>query len=206
MNLLKKIDKEFAEDLSQHLFVPETDHSGFKNLAALNIQRGRDHGLPSYAKYWYNAAGSKMKMSRITNVMMRNRFDEETYTKLDCMYKLPDVDLFVGGILEKKTGKGVLGKTFQKIIKDQFERLRVGDRFYYENVFKNKKDKKKLASIKRVTLARIICNNLEDENNILIPKRVLERWTSTNNEKIPCQDLKKLKLELWKEPTPPPPS
>lgn len=195
----EKIDDEFAEDIAQHLFVPETDHTGFKNLAALNIQRGRDHGLPSYAKYWSHVTNTSM--NRITNRMMRSStFDEGVCDKLDTMYKLSEVDLFVGGILEKKTGKGVLGKTFRKIIKDQFVKLRDGDRFYYENVLKHEQEK--LDSIKNVKLARIICNNLEDEN-ILIPKYVLKR---SNNQKKKCERLPKLDLDLWDEPPPPPPS
>jgi len=78
--------------------------------------------------------------------------------------------------------------------------LRDGDRFYYENVLKHEQEK--LDSIKNVKLARIICNNLEDEN-ILIPKYVLKR---SNNQKKKCERLPKLDLDLWDEPPPPPPS
>lgn len=40
------------------------------------------------------------------------------------------VDVWVGGILETKNGPGEL---FQKVILDQFERIRNGDRFWFEN-------------------------------------------------------------------------
>lgn len=41
------------------------------------------------------------------------------------------LDAYVGGMLET-IGEGP-GELFTKIIKDQFERLRDGDRFWFEN-------------------------------------------------------------------------
>lgn len=45
---------------------------------------------------------------------------------------LDKIDIFVGGILEKPAPGSLLGPTFQCIIGDQFRRLRLGDKFYYE--------------------------------------------------------------------------
>ena len=42
-----------------------------------------------------------------------------------------NLDLFVGGLLET-TAKGP-GELFQKILLDQFLRIRHGDRFWFEN-------------------------------------------------------------------------
>jgi dual oxidase len=41
------------------------------------------------------------------------------------------VDIWVGGILETGDGPGEL---FEKIISDQFQRIRDGDRFWYKNL------------------------------------------------------------------------
>lgn len=41
-----------------------------------------------------------------------------------------DVDVWVGGILETGDAPGEL---FQRIISDQFQRIRDGDRFWYSN-------------------------------------------------------------------------
>ncbi len=46
-----------------------------------------------------------------------------------------DVDLWIGGIAERRTGDPdkILGDTFTYIIAQQFLDLKKGDRFYYEN-------------------------------------------------------------------------
>jgi hypothetical protein len=43
-----------------------------------------------------------------------------------------DVDLYVGGISENPTRDSLFGPTFACIIGDQLQRLRVGDRFFYD--------------------------------------------------------------------------
>ena len=51
--------------------------------------------------------------------------------KLKSLYENADsIDIWVGGILETKKGPGEL---FTKIIEDQFQRIRDGDRFWYKN-------------------------------------------------------------------------
>jgi hypothetical protein len=58
---------------------------------------------------------------------------KQLIARLQQLYgSLDKVDLFVGGILEKPVPGSLLGPTFQCIIGDQFRRLRLGDRFYYE--------------------------------------------------------------------------
>ena len=44
-----KWDQKFVDDIQNHLF--ETTGDGGLDLIALNIQRGRDHGLPGYNAY-----------------------------------------------------------------------------------------------------------------------------------------------------------
>jgi len=50
------------------------------------------------------------------------------------MYSCPDdVDLAVGGSLEKLAPDSLFGPTFQCIVGKQFFKARVGDRFFFEN-------------------------------------------------------------------------
>ena len=46
---------------------------------------------------------------------------------IDC---LKNIDLYIGGMLESSDGPGPL---FRAIIKEQFQRIRDGDRFWFEN-------------------------------------------------------------------------
>ena len=47
-----KWDKKFVGDITNHLFETKaTQGKGGLDLVALNIQRGRDHGLPGYNFY-----------------------------------------------------------------------------------------------------------------------------------------------------------
>jgi hypothetical protein len=58
----------------------------------------------------------------------------EIKEKLASVYdSVNDVDLWIGGLAEDRVNGGVVGEVFSEIIKDQFTRLRDGDRFFYLN-------------------------------------------------------------------------
>jgi len=43
-----------------------------------------------------------------------------------------DIDLYVGGITERRSSGALLGHTFLCLVGDQFARLKKGDRFFYD--------------------------------------------------------------------------
>jgi peroxidase len=65
------------------------------------------------------------------------------------------VDLWTGGLAEKSASGAMVGQTFRTIIGEQFERLRDGDRFYFENAL----DKNAVQAVKSTTLSDIIERN-----------------------------------------------
>jgi hypothetical protein len=120
----EEIDTLFVDDVRNFLFGPPG--AGGLDLAALNIQRGRDHGLVDYRQLRnaYNLPGF-MNFSGIpTTAAMR--------TALQNLYGTVDnIDGYVGGLAENHMTGGSLGSLFTTIIREQFERLRDGDRLFY---------------------------------------------------------------------------
>ena len=142
--------------LTERLF--EVAHTVALDLAALNIQRGRDHGLPSYTKWMeFCGLGSRHTWESIGQYIK----DQTKLRSLKEIYGHPDnIDVWVGSLLEEKVDGGRVGPTTQCLLVEQFKRLRDGDRFWYENP--SVLTSAQLAQMKQVTLSRIICDNADD--------------------------------------------
>ena len=120
------LDTQVIDDLRNFLFGPPG--AGGLDLVSLNIQRGRDLGLPSYvdvrAQFGLEPVHTFADIS--SNV--------EVQARLAAVYgSVEQIDLWVGGLAEDHVAGAMLGETFHVIITSQFERLRTGDRFWYEN-------------------------------------------------------------------------
>ena len=145
-----EVDTEVVDSVRNFLFGPPG--SGGLDLASLNIQRGRDHGLADY-----NTTREAIGLPRVTS-FSEITSHPELAAKLQSLYGTVDnVDLWVGGLAEDHVVGSSLGKTFQTIIVDQFKRLRDGDRFWYQNQFSGKE----LASLQRTSLSDIIERNTD---------------------------------------------
>ncbi|KAJ3213002.1 Dual oxidase 1 [Entophlyctis luteolus] len=123
-------DNIIVEDLRQFVFGPL--ELSRRDLMAINIQRGRDHGLPDYnsARY-YMGLEKKTDFNDITG-------DWDTHKSiagnLSLLYggDINNIDVWVGGLLETTAGNP--GELFSAVLIDQFSRIRDGDRFWFENV------------------------------------------------------------------------
>jgi hypothetical protein len=122
----QEVDTMVVDDVRNFLF-GQPGAGGF-DLVSLNIQRGRDHGIPSYTE-----VREELGLDPITNFADISS-DPEVQADLKAVYGSVDqVDLWVGGLAEDHVNGALVGETFQVILLDQFTRLRDGDRFYYEN-------------------------------------------------------------------------
>ena len=121
----QRIDPFVIDDVRNFLFA--APGAGGFDLASLNIQRGRDHGLPSY-----NTVREALGLGRASSFEEISS-DPEIQQRLATVYASPDqVDLWVGGLSETPEGDGHLGPLFSEILVEQFVALRDGDRFWYE--------------------------------------------------------------------------
>lgn len=172
-------DFVLCNDVRDKLFGP-LDFSR-RDLAALNIMRGRDNGLPDY-----NTVRAAFKLSRVKRWQDINPAlyakQPEMFQELAALYdnQLDRVDLYIGGMLESDLERGRPGPLFRRIIKEQFERLRDSDRFWFENVESGIFSESEIEEIKRITLYDIIVNST------LIPDNSIQRNVFQFKPNDPC--------------------
>jgi len=190
-------DSSFVEDLRNHMFESSKGRGGL-DLVAVNIQRGRDHGLPGYNKYKEICTGEKAgDFNDLRKVM-----DASTIEKLKSVYRhVDDIDLYVGGFLETAHGDSILGPVFKCIIGDQFARLKKGDRFFYDlNVDSNIAfSLQQLDEVRKTSLARIICDNTDELDSI--QPLAFKMPTSRANAVRSCAEnsIPRVNLEVFRE-------
>ena len=152
-DLGEEIDPFVVDSVRNFLFGPPG--SGGLDLVSLNIQRGRDHGLADY-----NATRVKFGLSAVTS-FAEITSDVEVQAKLEQLYGTVDnIDLWVGGLAEDHLADSSVGPTFAAIIGDQFERLRDGDRYWYQNDLKGAD----LKMVSETSLADVIRRNTSITN------------------------------------------
>jgi len=144
----QEVDVLLDDSVRNFLFGPPG--AGGLDLAALNIQRGRDHGLADY-----NTMRASFGLPRVTSFGQITS-DAALADRLRDIYgSVDDIDAWVGGLAEDHVSGGSLGPLFTTIIVDQFTRLRSGDRLYFE-AWMSPAEK---AAIKSTSLASIIKAN-----------------------------------------------
>src|SRR4029078_5997640 len=121
----EEIDNLIVDDLRNFLFGPPG--AGGLDLAPLNIQRGRDVGMPNFLtlKLEYGQT-SVSSFSQITS-------DPQLAQALSTLYggNINQVDGWVGGLAEDHVPAASVGAFFKNEIETQFRRLRDGDRLFY---------------------------------------------------------------------------
>ena len=123
----QELDTFVIEDVRSFLFGPPG--AGGFDLAALNIQRGRDLGIGSYNELRAGLGLSiAASFSDITS-------DADLAAKLETAYgDVNLVDAWVGGLAEDPVNGGLLGETFSTVMIDQFSRVRDGDAYWSQNL------------------------------------------------------------------------
>ncbi len=143
------IDTELVDDVRNFLFGPPG--AGGFDLASLNIQRGRDHGLPSY-----NEARQAMGLTTRSSFAEVNG-DPAVQSRLASVYAdVDEIDLWAGTLAEEPFNGGHVGELAFWVIKRQFESLREGDRYWY---MAGGFSAQEVADLESTTLADVIRRN-----------------------------------------------
>lgn len=189
-------DEFITEEVTNHLFQTPGFSFGM-DLASINIQRGRDHGLPPYVRWREPCGLSPVKtfedLDRVISPGIARKFRS-------LYWSVEDVDLFSAGLAEKSVVGGLVGPTFACIIAQQFSNLRRGDRFWYENSDSESSfTAGQLQRIRQVSLAQILCRTMDGIKTI--QPFVFLAADTLKNHRLSCDDpaIGLLNLELWAE-------
>src|SRR5262249_33572079 len=121
-----EIDNSITDPVRNFLFGPPG--AGGFDLAARNIQRGRDHGIANY-----NAVRVAYGLPAVTSFGQISS-NPVIQAKLQQLYQNVDnIDLWVGALAEDHVSGSSTGALVRAGLVDQFRRLRDGDRFFYKN-------------------------------------------------------------------------
>lgn len=163
MQLQQEVDVKIVDELRNFLFpVPGSPVLFGLDLASLNIQRGRDHGLPDYNSIRKKYLGTPaFGFQDITN-------DQQIKNALSQAYQgdINDIDAWVGMLSERPIPGGSVGATLGAILKEQFQKLRDGDFFYFENdPFYSEPDKRQIRDVQLRDIIRrnTAINNLPED-------------------------------------------
>ncbi len=146
----EKLDAKVINDLRNFLF--GNPGQGGLDLVSLNIQRGREHGLSDY-----NTTRQYYGLFKFTNFNQITS-DITLVNKLKGLYNTVDnIDLWVGLLVETPKEGYMMGELCREIVKEQFTRVRDGDRFWFENRFPYKLSNR----LKRTRLSHVIQRNTD---------------------------------------------
>ncbi|CAG9857400.1 unnamed protein product [Phyllotreta striolata] len=184
------IDLNYSEDLIDQLF--SNGDFGY-DLVSLDVQRGRDNGLPGYNAYRELCGLKKAQnFDDLTDVI-----PESEALILSRVYQhVDDIDLLIGGLCERPAGDSLAGPTLSCILGDQFGRTKRGDRYFYANRDQPKPfGELQLAEIRKATLAGVICGNAD----LAVIQPSVFRRIDDNNMPVSCDGIEKVDLAAWRE-------
>ncbi|EZA62781.1 hypothetical protein DMN91_007082 [Ooceraea biroi] len=198
-NAIQKYSTHVTSQLTNHLFEDpivndtSTVPCGL-DLVSLNIQRGRDHGLPGYTAWREYCGLGKAK----TFNDLAGHLDPQALKQISTLYEsVEDVDLYTGALAEIPRLNNLIGPTFASLIADQFARLRNGDRFWYESAeqpYPFAEDQ--LMEIRKSSLAKLIC---DCSDGITHSQMEIMRSVSPDNPLVSCEDIPGPSFASWRE-------
>lgn len=184
------VDPLIMDDLRNFLFGQPGD--GGIDLLSINIERARERGLPDF-----NTIREDLSLpphpdfnSLTSNVELRD--------KLELIYgDINDVDPWIGFMSEDHLSNAIIGEALNTMLKMQFEFLRDGDRYYYENDPGFTADE--ITEIKNTKLSEVILRNTIIETiqeNVF----VAEPRGGLSVEFFPFPEIRNIRLTAYPNP------
>ncbi|XP_012222781.2 peroxidase [Linepithema humile] len=195
-NVIQKYSTHVSSQLTSHLFEDPMGNSTVPcglDLVSLNIQRGRDHGLPGYIVWReYCGLGKAETFSDLEGYL-----DNQALEQISMLYEsVDDVDLYTGALAEIPESDSLIGPTFTCLIVEQFTRLQKGDRFWYEfaeQPYPFTEDQ--LVELRKTSLAKLIC---DCSDGITRAQMQVMRSVGPDNPIISCENIPTPSLAPWR--------
>ncbi|XP_038822870.1 thyroid peroxidase-like [Salvelinus namaycush] len=178
-----------TEELTERLVVLTVP--GGLDLAALNLQRGRDHGLPGYNDWRTFCGLDRIETQDDFREVVK---DASVVGKIMDLFRHPDnIDVWLGGLVEEPLSGSRTGPLFSCLIGKQIKMIRDGDRFWWESegVF----TQGQRVELLRHSLSRVICDNSEVKEAPLDPFR----FGKYPDGFLLCDNIPSMNLEAWRE-------
>ncbi|CAG9786115.1 unnamed protein product [Diatraea saccharalis] len=182
----------------EHLFRTSAQRvSHFPPSVEWDVNRARDHGVASYLRAVrmcepttsVNTFGDFEKMG----------FDRTQQEMIADMYRnAEDVELMIGGAMEKAATGAVVGPTIACVLALQFANLKKSDRFWYENdIPPSSFLPEQLGAIRKVSLSGLLCAADDSLTNIQ-PKAFVKEDPYLNAAQH-CNQHSRLELSAWRD-------
>uniref|UniRef100_A0AAY4B5T7 NAD(P)H oxidase (H2O2-forming) n=1 Tax=Denticeps clupeoides TaxID=299321 RepID=A0AAY4B5T7_9TELE len=157
--IAEREDNIVVEDFKDYMY--GTLRFSRSDEVALTIQRGRDYGLPSYNQIREALNLPAVKSWGEINPEL-NKTRPQLFQALSELYgdDISQLELFPGGFLESVYGPG---RVFSALFLDQFERIRDGDRFWFENRKNGLFTEEEALTIRNTTLHDVILASTKAE-------------------------------------------
>jgi len=187
-------DRFVTQELTNFLYASNANNFAFgSDLAARNIQRGRDTGLSGWLHYrrlCYPHTSSSWN-SRPNDISFTN------WDKLSTLYtSVEDIDLFTGSLAEDPVPTGTLGKTASCIVQQQFESLIRGDRYFFThrgNVGMSMTGEQ-IRAVRKVRMFDILCLNTNIRD---LQRQAFKIPMSIGNPLVPCLSAESIDVSLF---------
>ncbi|XP_072796283.1 eosinophil peroxidase [Vicugna pacos] len=185
---LNRQDSMLVDELRDRLF-RQVRRIGL-DLAALNMQRSRDHGLPGY-----NAWRRFCRLSQPRNLAQLSQVlnNRDLARKFLSLYGTPDnIDIWIGAIAEPLLPGARVGPLLACLFENQFTRARNGDRFWWQKrgVF----TKRQRQALRQISLSRIVCDNT---GITTVPRDIFKANTYPLGF-VNCNSIPRLNLSAWR--------
>ncbi|XP_046639032.1 peroxidase-like [Daphnia pulicaria] len=191
------VNAEYTSQLTNYLFKGSNPYG--MDLVALNVQRGREHGIPDYNTV--RAFCGLPKASTFDDLI--NEIDQPTINSLMNAYNsVDDIDLYIGCLAEsaRPVNGSLLGPTGLCVVARQFAVTKNNDRFFYDvGSQANSFTLVQLKEIRKTSLARILCDNNNGDVSTMQPKAFRAPDAASNNGRGACSSIPSINLAAWKD-------